>query len=285
VRLPEGAYDVFNLALSPGGERLFVILARLNVRESELWRIELPAGEPELVYAPPGVRLGYFDVAPDGQTIAMAAKDGHGAFRPRLIAPDGAKRTLVEPLPGDVLTSPMFSSDGKRVAFVRSGPPPTGEAQWLDLDTGRLTRVGPAAHMGVLDWRGPNVLLVATVGVDDVTRVRELSVDDGGRIGRERDVFSVPADVELWKVQVTAAGGFIQRGPIDGRPRVAVLPLAGEAPKLRVLPTGSEEDFHAAGFTSSGDIVIAARAAAQDSLLIGTRERGFKAVGSLRELG
>jgi serine/threonine protein kinase len=285
VRLPEGSYDIFNLALSPGGERLFIILARLNVRESELWRIELPAGEPEQLYAPPRVRLGYFDVAPDGRTLALVEMDERGDFRLLLVGPDGSLRTLVEPVPGEALTSPAFSPDGRRVAFVRSGPSPAAGAEWVDVDGGRRTRVGPAAQEGVLDWSGPNVLLVPRVGRDDITRVRELTVDDQGRIRRERDVYSLPADVILWRIQATAAGVFMQRGPLDGRPRVAVLPLGAEAPKLRVLPTGSEEDFHAAGFTSNGDIVIAARAAAQESLLVGSKERGFKSAGSLRELG
>jgi hypothetical protein len=285
VRLPAGSYDVFNLGLSPLGDRLYVVLARLDVRESELWRIDLPSGEPQLVYAPPGIRLPFFDVAPDGQTVVVTEMDAGRNFRLVLIGADGSLRTLVDPVPGDILTSPTFAPDGWRVAYVRTGTSSAAVAEWVEIATGRLTRVGPAAPMSVLDWSGPNVLLLPLLGADGAIHLRELVVDDHGRVGRERVVYSLPRGVELWRVQSTRAGVFLQRGPIDGRARVATLPLDVTSPKLRVLPTGSEEDFGAAGFTPAGEIILSARAAAVDTILVGGKAGGFRTAGSLRDFG
>jgi len=284
VPLPKGAYDLFTQRLSHGGERLFFVLNPLHESGSEVWRVELPSGTPERIYSPPGVLCLYFDVAADGQTLALVEQDDKASqFRLRLVAAGQTGRTLVEPEPGDVITSPTISPGGRRVAFVRSSPSMAASLEWVDVATGKRTQVGPARRFGVVEWSADDTLLLVVAGPDGGPRVREIVVADDGSIRRQRDVYRVPPDVDLWRIEATKAGVFIQRGPADGRLRVALLPL--DAPKLRVLPTGSEVDRHAAGWMPDGDMVLAARVGGQDAVVTGTPEKGFKVAGTFGDLG
>ena len=283
VKLPEGEYDLYTLRLSPGSERLFFVLRPLHEPQTAVWRVELPAGTPERVYAPSGGRPMYFDVAADGQTLALVEQDESQHFRLRLVGAGQEGRTLVEPEPGEVLNSPAISPDGQRIAFVRSSPSTTVSVEWVDIATGKLTRVGPAKRYGVVEWSADDTLLVVVAGADGGPRVREIVVAEDGSIRRQRDVYRIPPDVDLWRIEATKAGVFIQRGPADGQRRVALSPL--DAPRLKVLPTGSEVDRHAAGWMPNGDIVLSARVAGQDAVVTGTPETGFKVAGTFQELG
>jgi DNA-binding SARP family transcriptional activator/WD40 repeat protein len=216
-----------------------------------------PAGQPTETARPVGT-WGRWDVA-DGSPVAdqlvAAGRDIYGRMWVRVLAADGAARSLVEN--GEVPGRPLavsFSGDGTRVRLIATtgGAAAGGELAWrvteFDLadgsrrDTGiagRVSSSGDAVRAHVSDDGRTAVVFDGSAGAARATLV---SLTDGREVDLRISRRSVPSTgfratstgaVQMW------ADGMITRYGSDGR-RAQEEP-AGESPILDavVAPDGT----------------------------------------------
>ena len=231
---PDGGYGVASRPdFSPDGERMVVVRADGDYESAGptatwLWTVAAdgtgprPVTEGDVLDDDP-------DWSPDGTTIVFTRSLGHDPGQgDRLFVVDaggGEPRPLLPDTPGDGATdttqavtydrSPVWSPDGRRVAFLRAQQVPgsdvaTTSVMLVDADgTGVLELTGADDHARSLDWSPDGRWLAVGIPLSGRDAMVELVDADTGEVGARIDdaAEAVWADDErLWYLRVAADG-------------------------------------------------------------------------------
>lgn len=183
---PSGAVVPVAAPAEPGA----IVFGRSHRGDPSLWTL-VPGGDPVAVPGTTGARSGRW--SPDGRVIAFT-RPGDGIH---LVHPDGSGlRRIVAQRPGELFGEPIWSSDGRRLAFQVLAP---GEADYRVEIAASLggTREGLAVRLAtVWDWL-PDGTFLGTAWADDPatgSRSEELAV--GGELGEVRFLTRTPGVAE-----------------------------------------------------------------------------------------
>jgi Tol biopolymer transport system component len=149
-------------------ERRLAYLASVTV--PNLWISTVSGGAGPHALTTETVGVYDYAISPDGTQIAYGARRADGGADLRMVAVDGSGTTDLVLCPGEACISPVFSPDGRRLAYERhtlvaglNGQPSPGPAQVFvrDLATGaeqavseadtRFPRWGPDGRLAYLD--------------------------------------------------------------------------------------------------------------------------------------
>ncbi len=110
---------------------------------ANVWMMSLDGSEPTQI-TKETLGVEDFAVSPDGTQIVYVARRADGGGDLRLTSRDGSTVTDLLACPNDLCAAPVFSFDGKRVAFDRQplADPGNSQVQVIDLDTGQLLTPG-----------------------------------------------------------------------------------------------------------------------------------------------
>jgi tricorn protease len=139
-RFVDGAEYVRSAALSPSGSRV-----ALDVR-GEIITMPAEKGDPRNLTETPGVHERHPAWSPDGKTIAWFSDEG-GAYQLVLAPQDGKGSRRVLPVEGAGFYERLtWSPDSKKISFLDNSQ----SLLWIDLESGRVTKVDQEPVYGVL---------------------------------------------------------------------------------------------------------------------------------------
>lgn len=123
--------------ISPDGDT--VVFRSYRSDWMNLWAVDIAGGEPRRI-APDDADQDGAGFSPDGRWIAYTS-NRDASVQLRVVPADGGEpRTVVDPGDG-VCQFPVFSPDGRRLAFTLARPSHPAELCVVDLDSGEVARL------------------------------------------------------------------------------------------------------------------------------------------------
>jgi serine/threonine protein kinase len=170
-------------AISPDGK--YILSELRDAGKSSLWLRHIPTSSDTQVIAPSETAYEDLGFSPDGNYIYFRKSQSElGDVFDLLRAPvlGGAPQILVR----DIDSSVTFSSDGKRIAYMRANDPVVGKYQFLTADADgsneKMFAGGPFAEFTRdIAWQPGTHEVAASVAQlgDDLTTIRLFDIDTG----------------------------------------------------------------------------------------------------------
>jgi Tol biopolymer transport system component/DNA-binding winged helix-turn-helix (wHTH) protein len=198
IRVTSHPDDDEQAVWSPDGRKLAFL--RKSRRFGEQYKLIIVAafGGPEQEITEV---LGGLDWSPDGSNLAVSSNEGPGTPTGiYLVSPDGQQRRLISKPPQDEViydTYPVFSSDGKKIAFVRWSGEQVGDLCVIDLTTGLVKQVtNDKKRILAVRWAPGNQDLLYVSNRNGNQRLWQIPVAGGETVM----VTSVPGEVEHFDI-------------------------------------------------------------------------------------
>lgn len=194
IRVTSHPDDDEQAVWSPDGRRLAFL--RKSRRFGEPYKLITvsPLGGPEQEIAQV---LGGLDWSPDGQHFAVSSNEGNGTSTGiYLISVDGREKRLVSnPVPPEIVydTYPVFSPDGKRIAFVRWSAEQVGELNIINLENGSVRQItSDKKRITALRWAPDNRNMLFVSNRNGNQRLWRIPINGG----EATMINSVPGEIE-----------------------------------------------------------------------------------------
>ncbi len=257
--------------LSHTGDRLFCSFDRAP-GGFEIWVFDVATGQAQrrvpALAAPTVLPSMQFDVGPDG-SLLFSAVDLMEVWR---VDAAGAVQHVATAKPNELITTPLWSPDGTRIALrVR-----TPEGARIEVTTlgGSPTTIVSYRICKDLEWLSDSALACAPRLFRNPVVV-ELLLPAGGGEATERTRYSGPELQQLVALYASSAGVLLSTSPNDKHLELVSLAPPGTA---RRISSGGVTDLPAAGWTSSGSLIFGASVQGHLRIMASHPDRGVETV-------
>jgi Tol biopolymer transport system component len=248
---PDGANIHQLTKLDPGGfaelpswepdNGQIVYTAKLPDIPRQLWIMNANGRNQHRLLDDPGHDNTAGSFSPDGQSIIFSRCEAHahGACAIHLVGIDGTGLSAITPFQAGVVDfSPVFSPDGRTVAFERSGPDGVPAIYSIGVDGSRirrLTRPGVAARHP--SWSPDGSRIALSCNCSDSGGAAIWIIDSGGgeftQLSSIHATDDMPAAVDHLFPSWSPDGNFVavEQRAAGTDPNVFIVDLAGAGPE------------------------------------------------------